>query len=157
LGYHYRVRASVTDQWVKNLKLMLLGALGFWMPDTLLHAWRGFNFGRGDVIAVTITTPVTPLATFFFARWLGKGSGRRLVPPLIAGVWLFGGLFMMAGASFSGGGFASPQGTRWALMTTLLSILPIYTFILATYDGALGALLLVTAAAAIAGAVRKKI
>jgi hypothetical protein len=93
----------------------------------------------------------------FLCRWLDKNTfTKRIGPSLIAGVWIFGGLFMMTGASFSSGGFASPNGIKWAVMSMLLSVVPIYTFVLATYDGSLFALLLVTSVAAVSWAVRTK-
>lgn len=128
---------------------MLIGAVGFWLPDTLLHALRGQAFNRQDVQIVTVVLPLTLLGTFFLVKWTNKGNPQKQVGlPLLTGVWLFGGLFMMVGASFSpGGGFMSPVGARFVVMMMLLSWVPPYTFILATYDGALGALLMVTAVA----------
>jgi hypothetical protein len=143
--------------WPRAFRLMALGAIGFWLPDTLLHAWRRYNFTGHDVWAVSVVCPLTFLATFFFCRSLDKNTlTKRIGPSLITGVWIFGGLFMMTGASFSSGGFASPNGIKWAVMSTLLSVVPIYTFILATYDGSLFALLLVTSVAAVSWAVRTK-
>jgi hypothetical protein len=66
---------------------------------------------------------------------------------MLAGVWLLGGLFMASGASFSGGGFMMAGGVRAAGGVLLLSLFPMYTFIMATYDGSLAALLLVSAVA----------
>jgi hypothetical protein len=135
-----------TIRWSRLLKLMLLGAAGFWLPDTLLHALRRYDFDGRDVWIVTAVTPLTLLITFLLVKRADKGSPQKQVGlPLLAGVWLFGGLFMMVGASFSGGGLVSPNGMRVVVLTILLSVLPPYTFIMATYDGALIALLVVTA------------
>ena len=125
---------------------MLLGAAGFWLPDTLLHALRRSNFNGRDVWIVTAVAPLTLLFTFLLVqRAYKRSSPKRVGLPLLAGVWLFGGLFMMVGASFSGGGMVSSYGIRFVVLTILLSVLPPYTFIMATYDGALIALLVVTA------------
>jgi hypothetical protein len=133
-------------QWSRLLKLMLLGAAGFWLPDVVLHAVRRFDFSGRDVWIVTAIAPLTLLITFLLVKRVEKGSATRQVGlPLLAEVWLFGGLFMMVGASFSGGGLMNPNGIRFVLLTVLLSVIPPYTFILATYDGALYALLVVTA------------
>jgi hypothetical protein len=133
-------------KWSRLIKLMLLGAVGFWLPDTFLHGLRGYNFDGRDVRIVTIVSPLTLLITFFLVRWANKTAPRlQIIPSLIVGVWIFGGLFMTIGATFTGGGFKTPAGG--ALIAILLSLLPIYTFIMATYDGALAALLLVTAVA----------
>ena len=136
-----------TIRWSRVLKLMLLGAVGFWLPDTLLHALRGHDFSGRDVAIVTAATPLTLLITFLLAKRRTKVLAEYIGLPILAGVWLFGGLFMMVGQTFSGGGFLAPGGTRSVLMTLMLSLVPMYTFIMATYDGSLGALLLVSAAA----------
>ena len=63
---------------------------------------------------------------------------------MLFGIWLLGGLAMMIGATFSGGGFAGPDGLRGALFVVATSLLPVYTFVMATYDGSVGALLAVS-------------
>jgi hypothetical protein len=101
-------------------------------------------FNGRDIGIVRVVAPLTFLTTFFLAKWTDKAAaGKHVGLPLLAGVWLFGGFFMLVGASFSGGGFTS---ARESVTTILLSIFPMYTFIMATYDGALLALLLVTGA-----------
>jgi hypothetical protein len=135
-------------RWARAFALMLLGAAGFWLPDVFLHAVRAHNFNSRDVRIITVVTPLTLLGTFVAAKWANKGARtRRIGLLMITGVWLFAGLFMTVGASFSGGGFMGPDGARGAVLAMSLSLFPMYTFIMATYDGSLGALLLVTAAA----------
>ena len=147
---------SSAIQWPRLLKLMLLGAAGFWLPDVALHALRRFDFSGRDVWIVTAIAPLTLLITFLVVKRVGKGSATRQIGlPLLVGVWLFGGLFMMLGASFSGGGLMSPNGIRFVLLTALLSVIPPYTFILATYDGALYALLIVTAVGCVVWVVQR--
>lgn len=58
---------------------------------------------------------------------------------------MFGGLFMAIGATLSGAGFKTAPGG--AMIAILLSLLPMYTYIMATYDGTLAALLLATVVA----------
>jgi hypothetical protein len=92
--------------------------------------------------------PLTLLGIFIGTKRANKGdSPRRIGLPMLAGVWLLGGFFMVIGASFSGGGFMMAGGVRAAGGVLLLSLFPMYTFIMATYDGALAALLLVSAVA----------
>jgi hypothetical protein len=132
-------------QWSRLIKLMVLGAVGFWLPDVLLHAWRGNNFSGRDVLIATVLSPLMLLITFLFVKRKDKATPQKQVAPwLLAGVWLFGGFFMLLGASFSSGGFTSLSASE-SVKTLLLSVIPIYTFMMATYDGALGALLLATA------------
>ncbi|MFZ0523025.1 MAG: hypothetical protein WAL95_18495 [Candidatus Acidiferrales bacterium] len=135
-----------STKWMRLLKLAVLGGVAFWLPDVLLHAFRGYNFNGRDVRIVTIICPLTMLIVFLVASWTDKANPPKSVfPALVAGVWLLGGLFMLVGASFAGGGLLAPDGARGAMFWILLSLVPIYTFIMATYDGALAALLLVTA------------
>jgi hypothetical protein len=136
--------AAARAAW-RVLKLMVLGAAGFWLPDTLWHAIRGFRFNARDVRGITILMPLVFLATYVLIKRACKSEPRRLLGwPLVLGVWLFGGLFMAIGASFSGGGFASPQGLAGVAEVLLLSVMPPYTFIMATYDGSLFALLAIS-------------
>jgi len=130
-------------------KLMLLGAAGFWLPDTLLHAVpRNGIVNWHDVRILTTVMPLTFLGTFLATRWLQKGATpKRIGLPMLAGVWLLGGLFMMIGASFLGGGFVMSDGAYWIGLLALLSLLPMYTFVMATYDGSQFALMLVTTVA----------
>jgi hypothetical protein len=126
------------------LKAACLGALAFWGPNTIVHAVRRNSFDSSDVL---IITTVMPVAMFVAISLAAKAFHRRtgaLALPVLAGVWLLGGLFMMTNASFAGGGFASFESARDALIVFALSLLPMYTFIMATYDGSLGALILVT-------------
>lgn len=127
---------------------MLLGAAAFWIPDVLLQAIHAHRFDWLDVRIVTAVMPLTLLLTFLTVKRVGKCDPPKGVgAPMLAGVWFFGGFFMAVGASFSGAGFASPGGARAVLFVLLLSLFPMYTFIMATYDGSLFALLLVTIAA----------
>jgi hypothetical protein len=63
---------------------------------------------------------------------------------MLLGVWLSGGIFMMISATAGGGGFVGPNGVAGTLLVLLLSLFPIYTCIMATYDGSLFALLAAT-------------
>jgi len=129
-------------------KLMLLGAVGFWLPDTVWHATRATKFDRWDVRGITLLMPLTLLGTYLLARRKHRIEAKKWSGwPLMAGVWLLGGLFMLVGASFSGGGFVGPDGVLGSAAVLLLSFLPPYVFIMATYDGSLGALLGVSVAA----------
>ena len=98
-----------TIRWSRVLKLMLLGAVGFWLPDTLLHALRGHDFSGRDVAIVTAATPLTLLITFLLAKRRTKVLAEYIGLPILAGVWLFGGLFMMVGQTFFRWGLPSSR------------------------------------------------
>ena len=133
--------------WPRRGKLLLLGALSFWLLDVLLHALERYDFFGLDVWFLTAAMPMLFFAAHFGAkRFYGKSV--LVAPWMLLGVWLLGNLFMMMGVSFSGGGFAVGPFRDIAVML-LLSLLPPSTFMLATYDGSLFALLLVTALAVV--------
>jgi hypothetical protein len=128
---------------------MALGAVSFWLPDVLIHAVRGYKFGGWDILLISVVLPLTFVAAYLLAakRFFKDESRRGVVGLLILGVWLFGGFFMMVGASFSGGGFANPDGSHSAVMLTLASVVPFFTYMLSAYDGSLLALLIVSCVA----------
>ena len=74
----------------------------------------------------------------------------RLALAALVGIWLSGSLAMMINSTLSGGGFK--QSVGGTLIAVALGLLPPYTFIMSTYDGTLGALLLVSATLPLAGA-----
>jgi len=127
------------------IKLMVLGAFSFWLPDAVWHAIRGSRFNGRDAIALTALLPLTLLTAYILVkRQHPSDSSKNLGWALVAGVWLLGGSFMVIGASFAGGGFVGPDGFVGGVRTVLVSILPIFTIIMATYDGSLGALSIVS-------------
>ncbi len=148
---------STSFSWSQTFGLAPLGAIAFWWPDTLVHAIRGQDFSGRDVLVVTVIMPLSFLITFLALKRLGRQRPKKRVGLLmILGVWLFGGLFMMVNASFAGGGFRSVEGTRWVVGSILLSVIPVYTYILATYDGALAALMIVTLGGCVVSTVQSK-
>jgi len=123
------------------IKLMILGAFSFWLPDALWHAIRGSRFNGRDAIALTVLLPLTLLTVYILVKRQHPGEPSRSVGwPLLVGVWLLGGPFIVMGASFSGGGFVGPDGFLGGVRAILISALPIFTITMATYDGSLGAL-----------------
>ncbi len=133
--------------WSRRGKLMLLGALSFWLPDVLLHAARGYDFAGLDAIFLTIGLPLACLPAYLWAKRL-YGRSCLAAPWMLLGVWLLGGLFMQVAASFSGGGFATGALSDLSVLL-LLCFFPPATFMMATYDGSLFGLLLVTVLAVV--------
>ena len=131
-------------------KLMLLGASSFWLPDVLWHAViaRRNLPGLWDVIVPTASMPLALLATYLFLkRQPVSQSAQNIGLPLVLGIWTLGGFFMAVGASFSGGGFVGPDGLRDGVIGIMMGFVPPLTYIMAGYDGSLGALILATLAA----------
>jgi hypothetical protein len=138
--------ASHGPEWTQAsaqiLKFMGMGAIGFWAPDIAWHAIRGSQFDGRDVIGITVLLPLSFLGTYILIR---RSHGRQYKKPpilrwMLLGLWLLGGFLLMVAASFSGAGFA--LGDR--LQALAISLIPGIAYILAAYDGSLGALLIVT-------------
>ena len=129
----------------KALKYVPLGGLIFWAPSVLLHWLRGSRFSRSDAIGLTVVLPISTILLFIVGRKI-SGEAKNRAPEILfalLGVWLFGPLMMSVSQTFGGGGFSKPDGWHFVLLGT--SLFPVFTFMLSTYDGTLGALLLTTA------------
>jgi hypothetical protein len=127
------------------LKYVPLGGFSFWAPDVFLHWLRGYRFSGLDVLVLTVLLPITTalVVAIGWKRWLNTENRRLAALFALVGIWLFGPLMMSVGATFSGGGFSQPDGWHVVFMGT--SLFPVFTFMMSTYDGTLGALLLITA------------
>jgi hypothetical protein len=119
--------------------LPLLGGLSFWLPDTVTHLIRNVQFDRRDVIVVTMLMPLCLCATWIAVSKILRKSPASVAPQFLLGIWVTGGLLMSLGWMLS---TASPLHSL--AMSSVLGIIPIYTFMAAAYDGSLAALLLVS-------------
>ncbi len=109
----------------------------------MFHAASAGRFAGSDVKRITWVVPLVTITILLLLSWLRHLPLWCLACSFLAGIWLLGNIMMMVSASFSGGGFS--QGKAWeVVIVLLLGLIPIYTFILATYGGSLGALLIVT-------------
>jgi hypothetical protein len=125
-------------------KLFLAGALSFWGPELLLYAWKRKEL---DWVTLTIVLPLCLIVLYSIIRL--KRHQHAGVPSasifMLLGVWFWGPLAMVVGATFVGGGLIhSPAKT--AAIALLLGFFPPYAFIAATYDGSLFGLIFVSAA-----------
>jgi hypothetical protein len=130
----------------------MLGALAFWLPDVIGHLAWGSAFGGVAVLLITVVMPVATLWAFarvdVAALRTLRGWPRALL--MLLGIWSLGPVFMMLSATADGGGFLTFDSTAdWLMMFQV----PASTFIAATYDGALGALLLTTLLLPLAAAI----
>jgi hypothetical protein len=130
-----------------GVKMSILGACSFWLPDVLWHARRQSISNVQDSVTLTVLMPLAFLTAYLVLRGRPlKGSSRATPWPLLAGVWLLAGPFMAVGASFAGAGFVGPDGLSTGTRMVLVSLLPIVSMPLAAHDGSLGALLTVSLA-----------
>jgi len=129
------------------LTFAAIGALSFWLPDLAAHAVAGCKFDSLHVRIITFLMPAAFLSAYAPARrFAAKREFKWVVAAMLLGVWLTGGLFMTFAATTCGGGFAGPDGIRGGFLMIVLSLIPLVTFMMATYDGSLLALLAVTIA-----------
>jgi hypothetical protein len=125
-----------TPRW---FLLPFLGGLSFWLPDTVTHLIRSVQFDRRDVMVVTVLMPLCLCAAGVAASKILKRSLVAIAPQLLLGIWVTGGLLMSLGWMLS---TRSPLHSL--AVSSVLGIIPIYTFMAAAYDGSLAALLLVS-------------
>jgi hypothetical protein len=126
------------------LSFAAVGALSFWLPDIAIQAHAGPNLDSRHAWAITLFAPAVFLLAYIVARNFAlKAKFNRLGPTMLLGVWVSGGLFMTISALVSGNDFIGGTGL-WRLAIIPMSIVPIVTFILASYEGSLFALLAIT-------------
>jgi hypothetical protein len=123
---------------------IFIGGLIFWVPSVLVHWIRGTRFSGFDILGLSILLPTTTCLFFASHWWPWRKPGGRLSQGLFAllGIWLLGPLMLLISATFSGGGFSKPDG--WQTFLLMTRSFPAFTFMMSTYDGTLGALLLTT-------------
>ena len=132
---------GMVEPLTKAISTAVLGAFAFWLPDVVIHALEGKAFGAADVVVASLTMIVTVMASLRVdphGRITLVGLARGVA--MVVGIWFLGPFLLMLGATFSGSGYAvSGSPLNW-----LFLFIPGIAFMIATYDGALGALLLVT-------------
>lgn len=121
---------------------VLLGAFLFWTPDVLVHWLRGKHFSGWDVLILTLLLPsITCLVlVLLWTRSRERKSHKAEAFAALAGIWVFGPAMMSLEWIFGG---AHAHGLRFVLVCTAL--FPVCTFVMSTYDGTLGALIIMTA------------
>jgi len=146
-----QARALAAPSRSKPLRLTIwfaaAGAISFWFPDVAVHIEAGQDFDSRHVWVITILLPATFLFAYVVARnFAAMRDFKWPGAAMLLGVWLSGGLFMTVAAMPSGSEFVGAVGV-WRLVVILLSVIPIVTYILASFDGSLFALLAVTVGA----------
>ncbi|CAN5302487.1 MAG: hypothetical protein ACR2GW_09310 [Pyrinomonadaceae bacterium] len=130
--------------FAKTLIYVVVGGAAFWLPAIIVHAVRAYEFTNTDVGIVTVLLPLALIFCYgILNRFMGKQlSGHSVAFFMLLGIWILGPLFMTINASFSGGGFSRESPLVFIAIATVL--FPIATFIMSTYDGSLGAVILAT-------------
>ena len=121
------------------LRLSLLGAAFFWLPDTLIHV----IFHDSNLLQVVLVTILSLISIGFGTVFLQHTyyESRFLVPvAVLTGIWLTAGIAMGVNGLFSGAGFAVPNG--WTSAFT--GMVPPIAFLMSSYDGSFFSLSLAT-------------
>ena len=121
----------------QTLLYLLVGGIGFWLPDIVLNAKREESFALHTILPI-IGLIVSYLIMKVAVR---DSSGPSLAFFMMIGLWCLGSTAMTVGASFfPSGGFA--LGISDSLLAIALGLLPPYMLIMATYDFSVVAVLL---------------
>ena len=132
-----------------------LGGFTYWVPDMLVQWVRPPR--QLWLTALTLLVPTIVVgAWFLLARQQRHYEHRRsLALLMLLGVWLIGPLGIAVGMIPSGGTFLTGAGISHFL--ALWVMFPVTTFVLSTYSGSLGGVILVTLALCIAAALSGKL
>jgi len=126
--------------------IYIVSGAAFWIPSVVIHAIRGAKFGGSiyDLIAIFLLPVVAAVVTLEVIDRVRIGGCRRgiIAVWMLCGIWLVGPFMMGVGASFSGGGFARPDG--WRIFPLAIPLFVPSTWMMSAYDGTLGALMIVT-------------
>jgi hypothetical protein len=126
-------------------QLFGLGALAFWGPEIFLYAWERKELSRE---LITFLLPGTLLLAYILVSLVRRRERGMLPKPsaaifMLLGVVFLGMLAMTIGSTIVGAGFHHHPGE--AVLAVLMgTLIPIYAFIAATYDGSLYALIFVS-------------
>lgn len=95
--------AAMKQSWKATLNIALIGAVAFWLPDTVVHAVSRTAFAGLQVWLLTPLMPVALFATFSAVVRRTHMRAGAVAVRMLGGIWLLGGLFMCIGATFGGG------------------------------------------------------
>lgn len=121
-----------------------MGAGAFWLTD-LFGQWLLRDLSRTVwLLWITAVSPAVTIVAYYkvlIKRWQAPKSGIAILWMLL-GIWVLGPLFVAIGAIPHGGTFLdSDHLTEFFLLWLAF---PLSTFVMSTYSGSLGGVLLVT-------------
>jgi hypothetical protein len=123
-------------------------ALAFWLPVVFARLVFGEDLGvLLTIVPLTLALPVLLCFSLdLLAQWLAAPR-LRLAVAMMAGIWASGPFFMTLALTVTPGeGFH--QAGAWSSLGLGTALFPVYTFMMATYEGSLFAILLTTLALA---------
>lgn len=121
---------------------VVAGALVYWLPDMLFHAISlPAPFG---IFALTFLVPGITIGIYLWIRRRFPQHPRAVSLFMLLGIWAFGPLGIATGMVPLGGTFLHAEKIEGFLWLWLM--FPASTFMMSTYSGSLGGVLLVTLA-----------
>jgi hypothetical protein len=121
---------------------MLIGACAYWLPDIAIQ-WSLYET-KIRIILLTFLIPILVTITYAFL-FLNEAHARHpLGLPLfmLLGIWLLGPLAIAIGVQPHGGTFLSSGNIKEFLK--MAAYWPASTFMMSTYSGSLGGLIITT-------------
>ena len=123
--------------------VFLVDALAFWLPSVVVHFMHGPRFGVLDVVIISVACPGTAAIAFAALCLLEWGCSLAWRASIfLLGVWFWGPPSMTVAAAFLGGGPHTLSDLGGFVF--LWALFPVTTPMMATYDGSLFALFIIT-------------
>jgi hypothetical protein len=135
----------------RNYGLFLItGGLAYWLPDILLHATP-----LPPPLGILVVTVVVPAITVWICLWMRRRfpqHPRAVSLFMLLGIWALGPLGIAIGMVPSGGTFLRAEKIDGFLWLWLM--FPASTFMMSTYSGSVGGVILVTLALLVCAFIR---
>ncbi len=125
-------------------RTILVGGLTFWAPDLVYHLLIAMEPSIFAIVSMTILMPLTVGVTCTQLRRHVQTRKHSVALSMLLGIYLLGPTMMMLNSTPFGGGFSKGDFLGNLMMCVAFGVLPPYTFIMATYDLSLFALISAT-------------
>jgi len=124
------------------IKFILIGAGAYWITDGIIQLIQPEH--KIWISLLTLRVPITVIYVWYKLYKHPKFYNYPKAFPLLMllGIWSLGPLGIAIPGQFNGGSFLDPDQIN--TFFTMWAIFPVSTFIMSTYSGSLGGVILVT-------------
>ena len=124
------------------IKYILIGAGAYWITDGVIQLIRPEH--KIWISLLTFAVPITVISVWYKLQKHPNFYNHPKAFPLLMllGIWSLGPLGIAIPGQFNSGSFLDPD--KIGTFFTMWAIFPVSTFIMSTYSGSLGGVLLVT-------------